>query len=134
MKVIIDEKLNFPWFMQYYANELLVLEDDHLVGKTMSYLADVVKDFGNSTVVDREISRNSKSLTHFFPGNSLKALCHWFPNEADARTFLMVDLTVQMARALNRWLAPSEDKKLSEISSAFNELKKMLFARSFILW
>ncbi|KAI6701017.1 hypothetical protein NL676_015341 [Syzygium grande] len=53
----------------YYANELLVLEDEHLVGKTMSYLADVVKDFGNSTVVDREISRNSKSLTHFFPGS-----------------------------------------------------------------
>ncbi|KAK3412756.1 hypothetical protein EUGRSUZ_I01454 [Eucalyptus grandis] len=53
----------------YYADELLVLEDEQLVGKTMSYLADVVKEFANSTVVDREISRSPMSLTHFFPGS-----------------------------------------------------------------
>lgn len=114
MKVIIDEMITFPWFMQYYANELLLLEDEHLVGKTMSYLADIVKEFGNSTVVDREISRFPKSLTHFFPGSSLIALCCWFPNEADARPFLVVDLMVQMAREFSGWFAPSEDKKLSE--------------------
>ncbi|KAI3441192.1 Amino_oxidase domain-containing protein [Psidium guajava] len=73
LNVLYDEHKGDP--MQviqsdfYYANELLVLEDDHLVGKTMSYLADVVKEFGNSAVVDREISRFPKSLTHFFPGS-----------------------------------------------------------------
>ncbi|EEF41121.1 uncharacterized protein LOC8283661 isoform X2 [Ricinus communis] len=53
----------------YHANELLPLTDELVVTKTMSYLSKCIKDFENAVVIDKEISRFPKSLTHFFPGS-----------------------------------------------------------------
>lgn len=36
--------------------------------KLKAYLSKYIKEFENASVVDKEIGRFSKSLTHFFPG------------------------------------------------------------------
>ncbi|XP_057966427.1 uncharacterized protein LOC131156618 isoform X6 [Malania oleifera] len=54
---------------KYHANELLLLKDEVIVPKVMSYMSKCIKDFENSTVVVKEIRRYPKSLTHFFPGS-----------------------------------------------------------------
>lgn len=61
--------------MQYHANELLPLKDELLIEKVMSYLSKCIKDLDSATVVDKEIGRFPKRLTHFFPGEHLKS-CH----------------------------------------------------------
>ncbi|XP_009791768.1 uncharacterized protein [Nicotiana sylvestris] len=53
----------------YHATDLLPLKDDRIVSKVMSCLSRCIKDFENATVVDKEIERFPKSLTHFFPGS-----------------------------------------------------------------
>ncbi|KAG8368061.1 hypothetical protein BUALT_Bualt15G0006200 [Buddleja alternifolia] len=53
----------------YYANDLLPLKDEKIVEKVMSWLSMCVKDFENATVIDKEIGRFPKLLTHFFPGS-----------------------------------------------------------------
>ncbi|KAK9287102.1 hypothetical protein L1049_015513 [Liquidambar formosana] len=53
----------------YHANELLPLKDEHIVARVMSYLSMCIKDFENATVIDKDIGRFPKSLTHFFPGS-----------------------------------------------------------------
>ncbi|KAL0365692.1 UNVERIFIED_CONTAM: hypothetical protein Sangu_0666800 [Sesamum angustifolium] len=55
--------------MQYHANDLLPLKDEKIVEKVMSWLSRCIKDFENATVVDKEIGRFPKFLTHFFPGS-----------------------------------------------------------------
>ncbi|EOX97594.1 Phytoene desaturase 3 [Theobroma cacao] len=52
----------------YHANELLPLKDELVVEKVMSYLSKCIKDLEGATVVDEEIQRFPKRLTHFFPG------------------------------------------------------------------
>ena len=61
--------------MQYHANELLPLKDELVIEKVMSYLSKCIKDLESANVVDKEIGRFPKRLTHFFPGELLKA-CH----------------------------------------------------------
>ena len=56
----------FP--LQYHANELLPLKDEQVVAKVLSCLSKCIKDFDNASVIDKEIERFPKSLTHFFPG------------------------------------------------------------------
>ncbi|KAA8535968.1 hypothetical protein F0562_028446 [Nyssa sinensis] len=53
----------------YHANELLPLNDEQIVAKVMSRLSKCIEDFKNATVIDKEIGRFPKSLTHFFPGS-----------------------------------------------------------------
>ncbi|XP_019166201.1 PREDICTED: uncharacterized protein LOC109162020 isoform X1 [Ipomoea nil] len=53
----------------YHATDLLPLKDERIVGKVMSCLSNCIKDFENATVIDREVERLPKSLTHFFPGS-----------------------------------------------------------------
>ncbi|XP_050231643.1 uncharacterized protein LOC126680549 [Mercurialis annua] len=53
----------------YHANELLPLKDELVAAKAMSYLSNCINDFANATVINKEISRFPKSLTHFFPGS-----------------------------------------------------------------
>ncbi|WRX16694.1 Amine oxidase - like 8 [Theobroma cacao] len=53
----------------YHANELLPLKDELVVEKVMSYLSKCIKDLKGATVVDEEIQRFPKRLTHFFPGS-----------------------------------------------------------------
>lgn len=57
--------------MQYHANDLFPLKDEKIVEKTMSWLSKCIRDFENAAVIDKEIERFPKSLTHFFPGNFL---------------------------------------------------------------
>ncbi|KAH7834243.1 hypothetical protein Vadar_014095 [Vaccinium darrowii] len=53
----------------FHANELLPLKDEDVVAKVMSHLSNCIKDLENATVIDKEIRRFPKSLTHFFPGS-----------------------------------------------------------------
>ncbi|KAI8533198.1 hypothetical protein RHMOL_Rhmol11G0278500 [Rhododendron molle] len=53
----------------FHANELLPLKDEDVVAKAMSSLSKCIKDFEDATVIDKEIARFPKSLTHFFPGS-----------------------------------------------------------------
>ncbi|KAK4284874.1 hypothetical protein QN277_001650 [Acacia crassicarpa] len=58
----------------YYANELLPLKDEQMVVKLKSYLSKYIKEFENAGVVDKEIGRYPKSMTHFFPGSYKNAM------------------------------------------------------------
>ncbi|GLT86054.1 hypothetical protein SLE2022_042170 [Rubroshorea leprosula] len=53
----------------YHSSELLLLKDEAIVEKVMLYLSKCIKDFETANVVDKEIRRFPKSLTHFFPGS-----------------------------------------------------------------
>ncbi|KAF5745769.1 phytoene dehydrogenase chloroplastic/chromoplastic-like isoform X1 [Tripterygium wilfordii] len=53
----------------YHANELLPLKDDLIVAKVSSYLSKHIKGFETATVLEVEIERYPKSMTHFFPGS-----------------------------------------------------------------
>ncbi|XP_022763014.1 uncharacterized protein LOC111308727 isoform X2 [Durio zibethinus] len=53
----------------YHANELLPLKDELVIEKVISYLSKCIKDIENANVVDKEIGRFPKRLTHFFPGD-----------------------------------------------------------------
>lgn len=53
----------------YHANELLPLKDEDIVGKVMACLSKCIKDFEYVSVVDKDIGRFPKLLTHFFPGS-----------------------------------------------------------------
>ncbi|XP_022763013.1 uncharacterized protein LOC111308727 isoform X1 [Durio zibethinus] len=53
----------------YHANELLPLKDELVIEKVISYLSKCIKDIENANVVDKEIGRFPKRLTHFFPGS-----------------------------------------------------------------
>ncbi|KAL0422929.1 UNVERIFIED_CONTAM: hypothetical protein Slati_3315800 [Sesamum latifolium] len=53
----------------YHANDLLPLKDEKIVKKVTSWLSRCIKDFENAIVVDKEIGRFPKFLTHFFPGS-----------------------------------------------------------------
>ncbi|KAF8405455.1 hypothetical protein HHK36_010361 [Tetracentron sinense] len=53
----------------YHANQLLPLNDDDIVSKVMSCLSKCIKDLEVATVVEKEVGRFPKSLTHFFPGS-----------------------------------------------------------------
>ncbi|KAL3843342.1 hypothetical protein ACJIZ3_000745 [Penstemon smallii] len=53
----------------YNANELLPLKDEKIVDKVIYWLSKCIKDFENVTVIDKEIGRFPKFLTHFFPGS-----------------------------------------------------------------
>uniref|UniRef100_A0A2P2MG77 Uncharacterized protein LOC8283661 isoform X1 n=1 Tax=Rhizophora mucronata TaxID=61149 RepID=A0A2P2MG77_RHIMU len=57
----------------YYASELLRLGDDEVVKKVMTCLSQCIKDFETASVMDKQIERFPKSMTHFFPGSWLKA-------------------------------------------------------------
>ncbi|PSS29531.1 Zeta-carotene desaturase [Actinidia chinensis var. chinensis] len=64
-----DDPVTFVQADFFHANELLPLKDDDVAAKVVSYLSRCVKDFENATVIDKEIERFPKSLTHFFPGS-----------------------------------------------------------------
>ncbi|GFS34665.1 hypothetical protein Acr_00g0035250 [Actinidia rufa] len=64
-----DDTVTFVQADFFHANELLPLKDDDVATKAVSYLSRCVKDFENATVIDKEIGRFPKSLTHFFPGS-----------------------------------------------------------------
>ncbi|XP_073156087.1 uncharacterized protein [Henckelia pumila] len=53
----------------YHANDLLPLKDDKIIEKVMFWLSKCVKDFENAMVIDKEIGRFPKFLTHYFPGS-----------------------------------------------------------------
>ncbi|XP_058004588.1 uncharacterized protein LOC110650347 isoform X2 [Hevea brasiliensis] len=53
----------------YHANELLPLQDELVVTKVISLLSNIIKDFEKAKVIEKEIARFPKSLTHFFPGS-----------------------------------------------------------------
>ncbi|XP_052194699.1 uncharacterized protein LOC127802736 isoform X2 [Diospyros lotus] len=53
----------------FHANELLPLKDEDIATRARSYLSMCIKDFENATVINKEIQRFPKSLTHFFPGS-----------------------------------------------------------------
>ncbi|OMO92711.1 Amine oxidase [Corchorus olitorius] len=53
----------------YHANELLPLKDELVVEKVIPYLSKCIKDLESATVVEKEIGRFPKRLTHFFPGS-----------------------------------------------------------------
>lgn len=53
----------------YHANVLLPLNDEQIAAKVKSYLSKYVKELGDAQVIDKEIARFPKSLTHFFPGS-----------------------------------------------------------------
>uniref|UniRef100_A0A2P2MG25 Phytoene dehydrogenase n=2 Tax=Rhizophora mucronata TaxID=61149 RepID=A0A2P2MG25_RHIMU len=53
----------------YYASELLRLGDDEVVKKVMTCLSQCIKDFETASVMDKQIERFPKSMTHFFPGS-----------------------------------------------------------------
>ncbi|KAK6916744.1 Amine oxidase [Dillenia turbinata] len=55
----------------YYANELLLLSDELIIAKVMTYLSKVHQDFENVAVTNKVVGRYPKSLSHFFPG-----FCH----------------------------------------------------------
>ncbi|KAK6916752.1 Amine oxidase [Dillenia turbinata] len=55
----------------YYANELLLLSDELIIAKVMTYLSKCIKDFENVAVTNKVVGRYPKSLSHFFPG-----FCH----------------------------------------------------------
>lgn len=59
---------------QFLANELLPLKDEDVVAKAISCLSKCIKDFEDATVIDKEIARFPKSLTHFFPGDTQSSL------------------------------------------------------------
>lgn len=45
------------------------LKDEDVVMKVMACLSNCIKDFENVSVVDKDIGRFPKLLTHYFPGN-----------------------------------------------------------------
>ncbi|TYJ03570.1 hypothetical protein E1A91_A12G037500v1 [Gossypium mustelinum] len=53
----------------YHANELLPLNDELVTEKVISYLSKYINDLERACVVDKEIGRFTKRLTHFFPGS-----------------------------------------------------------------
>ncbi|KAH1072419.1 hypothetical protein J1N35_024747 [Gossypium stocksii] len=53
----------------YHANELLPLNDELVTEKVISYLSKYINDLESACVVDKEIGRLPKRLTHFFPGS-----------------------------------------------------------------
>ncbi|XP_059647437.1 uncharacterized protein LOC132293823 isoform X2 [Cornus florida] len=53
----------------YHANELLPLKDEDIIVKVIYCLSKCIKDFENATVIEKEIGRFPKYLTHFFPGS-----------------------------------------------------------------
>ncbi|XP_052879091.1 uncharacterized protein LOC108479378 isoform X2 [Gossypium arboreum] len=53
----------------YHANELLPLNDELVTEKVISYLSKYINDLERACVVDKEIGRFPKRLTHFFPGS-----------------------------------------------------------------
>ncbi|XP_077246693.1 uncharacterized protein LOC143886552 isoform X2 [Tasmannia lanceolata] len=55
----------------YHANQFLPLKDEQIVAKVMSYLSKCIKEFEGANVVEQEVSRCPKSVTHFFPGVTL---------------------------------------------------------------
>ncbi|GMH02941.1 hypothetical protein Nepgr_004780 [Nepenthes gracilis] len=73
LNAIFDEHENDPaTTLQadfYHANEFLPLSDEQIVSKVMSYLSKCIVGFENAKVIDKEIRRFPKSLTHFFPGS-----------------------------------------------------------------
>ncbi|CAK9134563.1 unnamed protein product [Ilex paraguariensis] len=68
LNMIYDEHKDDPETV-YHANELLPLKDEQVVAKVLSRLSKCIKDFDNASVIDKEIERFPKSLTHFFPGS-----------------------------------------------------------------
>lgn len=59
-------------YLQYHANELLPLKDELIVAKVMHQLSKYIDGLENASVVDQEIGRFPKALTHFFPGSFLR--------------------------------------------------------------
>ncbi|XP_042494355.1 uncharacterized protein LOC122073790 isoform X2 [Macadamia integrifolia] len=53
----------------YHANELLPLKDEQIVAKVISNLSLCIKDFKDANVVEGQVERFPKSLSHFFPGS-----------------------------------------------------------------
>lgn len=53
----------------YNANVLMPLKDEDIVMKVMACLSNCIKDFENVSVVDKDIGRFPKLLTHYFPGS-----------------------------------------------------------------
>lgn len=52
------------------------MKDEQIVSKVMSYLSNCIKDFENVAVIDKDIRRFPKSMTHHFPGlNFAHILC-----------------------------------------------------------
>ncbi|XP_061978695.1 uncharacterized protein LOC133699474 isoform X2 [Populus nigra] len=70
---LFDEHRNSPVTIVqadfYHGNELVLLKDEYIATKVMSYLSKCVKDFEVAHVTNVEIARFPKSLTHFFPGS-----------------------------------------------------------------
>ncbi|RZS11498.1 hypothetical protein BHM03_00042844 [Ensete ventricosum] len=55
--------------LQYYANQLLPLKDEQIVKKVVAYLSGCVEEFKEAIVMQQNVVRHAKSVTHFFPGN-----------------------------------------------------------------
>ncbi|KAI4375816.1 hypothetical protein MLD38_013640 [Melastoma candidum] len=66
----------------YNASQLLLLRDDLLVSKFTTYLSNLVKGFESATVIEYEIRRYPRALSHFFPGsyNNMMRGSTSFPN------------------------------------------------------
>ncbi|KAK8629789.1 hypothetical protein V6N13_078617 [Hibiscus sabdariffa] len=53
----------------YHANHLLPLKDDLVIERVMPYLSKCINGLEKANVVDKEIRRFPKGLSHFFPGS-----------------------------------------------------------------
>ncbi|XP_068646798.1 uncharacterized protein [Aristolochia californica] len=53
----------------YYANQFLPLTDEQIVSRAKSYLSKCTKEFEEASVMQQEVFRYPKSVTHFFPGS-----------------------------------------------------------------
>lgn len=53
----------------YHANQLIPLDDEQIVAKVHSDLAQCVPGFHDATVIDRSVVRLPKAVTHFSPGS-----------------------------------------------------------------
>ncbi|GAB2218068.1 hypothetical protein Droror1_Dr00001285 [Drosera rotundifolia] len=53
----------------YCANKFLPLSDEQIASKVISYLSKCVRGLENVKIVDKEIRRYPKSLSHLFPGS-----------------------------------------------------------------
>ncbi|KAJ6833824.1 phytoene dehydrogenase, chloroplastic/chromoplastic-like [Iris pallida] len=53
----------------YFAKQLLLLKDEQIVSKLMSYLSTYVEEFEKAIVLQQIVVKLPKSATHFFPGS-----------------------------------------------------------------
>lgn len=109
----IGNSLSFFWLfflpygnflVQYHANEFLPLKDEQIVGKVMSFLSKCITDFENTRVIEQEIGRFPKSLTHFYPGNFLKVFLWNYKSMPVRLKFILLFKSSKLANS--HWMVP----------------------------